>query len=827
MSGPFGSSQWMTASGDFEIRHSLRMNAADVPELKYQPSSDSNRRTWTYSFWTKRSSFDSTHQVMFEARDGDAGSSDNIKWEDGQLAVILQDGTLGRLKSTALFRDVTSWYHIVVAVDTTQGTNTNRVKIYVNGVQLTSFTGTNTYPSQNDQTRVNMANADQQWGNTRHPDNDFGLHGYLAEINFVDGAQLAPTAFGEYNDYGQWIPISPECTYGTEGYRLQFNNSTASAAGIGLDTSGNGHNFTPDNIVATDQVIDSPTNNFATVNNLDSFAANSNITLKQGNLNLDFNSDSGNSVICGTFPVASGKWYFEFAWSSGSAMVGIAATSVELEVRNFAGTSNKSFQYNPNGRVYNGGGNYEQETTWSDGDVIGVAFDLDNSKIYFAKNNTWQNSGDPAAGSNTQFDISNIGEVVPVFGNGGAAYDAYANFGQDSSFNATKTAQGNTDSGGIGDFYYTPPTGFKALCTKNLPEPSIVPTEHFKTVLYTGDTATDRDIQVGFRPGWTWIKKRNGEQAHMIWDIMRGGTKRLSTNVNNAEATDSDGVDTGKTNAQIGGGGGFRLLQSNGAQNTNGDTYVSWNWFATDSGGVANNAGQIDSSNNVNTTAGFSIVTYTGVGGEPKTVGHGLGVSPDWLMVKRRDASSNWVVWTKDLDDKYAFEGLNTVGAAITGGSPYSKYVDAVSSTLVTLGDDSGVNHDNGTFVMYCFASKAGYSKVGTYVGNGAANGPFVYTGFRPAWVMVKSSSMTNSETNWVIWDNKRNGYNDNIQLFANDDMAEGRRDDDGGAGVSEIDFLATGFKHRDATWAQNGSDGATFVYLAFAETPFKYSNAR
>ena len=150
-----------------------------------------------------------------------------------------------------------------------------------------------------------------------------------------------------------------------------------------------------------------------------------------------------------------------------------------------------------------------------------------------------------------------------------------------------------------------------------------------------------------------------------------------------------------------------------------------------------------------------------------------------------------------------------------------------MSSTLVTLGDDSGVNHDNGTFVMYCFASKAGYSKVGTYVGNGAANGPFVYTGFRPAWVMVKSSSMTNSETNWVIWDNKRNGYNDNIQLFANDDMAEGRRDDDGGAGVSEIDFLATGFKHRDATWAQNGSDGATFVYLAFAETPFKYSNAR
>ena len=255
MSGPAGSSQWMYASGDYQIANSLRFVDEDVPELLWPASAHSggNRRTFTHSLWVKRGlSITSTHQVIFEARDGDDGSSDNIKFENGQLCVIYQDGTLGRLKSTALFFDSSAWYHIVVAVDTTQGTNTNRIKVYVNGVQLTSFTDANTYMDQNADTRTSYASSDQQYGNSRHPDNDHGLDGYLAEVNFVDGLQLTPASFAETDDdYGHWKPKKYAGAYGDEGYYLDFKSSGVGTAGtttIGADRSGNTNHFTSDNV---------------------------------------------------------------------------------------------------------------------------------------------------------------------------------------------------------------------------------------------------------------------------------------------------------------------------------------------------------------------------------------------------------------------------------------------------------------------------------------------------------------------------------------------------------------------------------------------------
>jgi len=233
----------MYASGEdaFTIDQSLRFEDGDVPELLFTPSSTGNRKTWTMSLWAKRGSFSSTHQVIFEARDGDSGSSDNIKWENEQLCVILQDGTLGRLKSTAAFRDVSAWYHIVVAVDTTQATNTNRIKVYVNGTQLTSFTGTNTYPSEDDDTRVNWSSSDHQFGNARNPDNDHGLHGYLAEVHHIDGTALTPTSFGETGDYGEWKPKEVSgLTYGTNGFYLSFAGGGVMSATGGNSTATDG-----------------------------------------------------------------------------------------------------------------------------------------------------------------------------------------------------------------------------------------------------------------------------------------------------------------------------------------------------------------------------------------------------------------------------------------------------------------------------------------------------------------------------------------------------------------------------------------------------------
>ena len=226
MSGPFGSSQWMYKSGDYEIANSLRFVDEDVPELLWPASAHSggNRRTFTHSLWVKRGlSITSTHQVIFEARDGDDGSSDNIKFENGQLCVIYQDGTLGRLKSTALFFDSSAWYHIVVAVDTTQGTNTNRIKLYVNGARVTDFSTGPAYPSQDTDGDINddvlhVIGKDSWASRTYHFD------GYLSEVHFIDGTAYQADSFGEYNKYGQWVPIKPQVTYGTNGFKLEFKS---------------------------------------------------------------------------------------------------------------------------------------------------------------------------------------------------------------------------------------------------------------------------------------------------------------------------------------------------------------------------------------------------------------------------------------------------------------------------------------------------------------------------------------------------------------------------------------------------------------------------
>ncbi len=466
-----------TQDTGYEISNSLRFNASDVPELLITPSSDGNRKTWTMSLWTKRGAFSSTHQVIFEARNGDGGSSDNIKWENEQLCIILQDGTLGRLKSTAAFRDVSAWYHIVVAVDTTQGTNTDRVKIYVNNVQLTSFTGTNTYPSQNDDTRVNWSSADQQFGNARHPDNDHGLHGYLADVNLIDGQALTPSSFGETNDNGVWIPKKYTGSYGTNGFFLEFQQTgtSANSSGMGADTSGNDNHLTPDNLAATDVTTDTPTNNFCTWNPLVVRGGSDDLVYTEGNTGVSSNQHATNNYTFGTQGFANGKWYWEVECETvgGEMHLGIvdsgsSTTGYPSTVRDYRSNGNKELD---------GGSATSFGNTYTDGDIIGVAVDLDNTSIYYSKNGTWQNSGDPESGSSktgaayTDISSTNFPNfVLPwVAGagvNGGADMKAFANFGNPPF----SISSGNADANGYGNFEYAVPSGFYSLCTKNLAE---------------------------------------------------------------------------------------------------------------------------------------------------------------------------------------------------------------------------------------------------------------------------------------------------------------------------------------------------------------------
>jgi len=345
------------------------------------------------------------------------------------------------------------------------------------------------------------------------------------------------------------------------------------------------------------------------------------------------------------------------------------------------------------------------------------------------------------------------------------------------------------------------------------------PSAYFHTQLFTGtgsELSVTNDANAGdFKPDWIWIKQRNASTNHGLFDSSRGVTKNLKSDSTDAESTEAQSVKTFNTD-------GFTLGTS-GDYNGSSDTHVAWQWIAnggttTTNDASATSVGSLDSVYQANTTAGFSIVTYTGAGGN-QTIAHGLGAVPNVIFIRRRDGGGDWTSYHSDLGAE-KFMRLNSINAK---GDQATYFNDtSPTSTVFTVGNAGDVNTSTGTHVAYCFAEKQGYSKFGTYTGNGNSDGPFIYTGFKPAWIMVKSSSMSNSETNWVIWDNKRNGYNvNNVQIFPNQSWAEGQRDDNGGANVADLDILSNGFKQRESTWAQNGQNGAVFIYMAFAESPF------
>ena len=328
------------------------------------------------------------------------------------------------------------------------------------------------------------------------------------------------------------------------------------------------------------------------------------------------------------------------------------------------------------------------------------------------------------------------------------------------------------------------------------------PTDYFNTVLYTGNGGSQNITGVGFSPDWVWLKGRNNANNHNLNDTVRGVNKQLYADINNAETTatthltafDSDGF----------------TLGNDGAVNGSSDTYVSWNWKA---GGSAssNSNGSITSCVSANTTAGFSIVTYTGNGTAGATVGHGLGSIPQWIIVKVRNTTNEWVVYHTSLGATKFIE-MNSTGASQTSSTRFND--TEPTSSVFSLGTAAGLNTSSDTHVAYCFAEKKGYSKFGSYTGNGNADGTFVYTGFRPAWILYKNTSTAD---NWFLHDNKRQGFNETNQyLLAEDSRAE----------LTDMGFeiLSNGFKLRQTFNSVNGS-GASYIYLAFAESPFVNSN--
>ena len=450
----------------YDIDNSLRFNEADDSKLVFDPADDDNKRTFTFSFWMKPAvgDYGGDHNNVFSVRPS-AGSYNMLVHRTGGEFLIEMNGTGDVLKTNRLFRDPSAWYHIVMAIDTTDGTASNRVKFYVNGTEETSFATDN---------RSNLSqNTDMLWGGAQphqisgDPTGNYFYGGYLAEIHFVTGSQLAPSSFGETNDNGVWIPKKFAGSHGTNGFFLEFKQTgtSANASGIGADTSGGTNHFTPTNLAATDVTVDTPTNNFCTLNPL--HKSTSNVLLSEGNLKAVLNQTSGWQHAAGTMAVKNGKWYWEAKALNVAATdkTSIGVVEFETDGVNFINNTNKDI-INGNTAGITGHGAGVGSYSYAEGDIINVAMDMDNNKIYYGKNGTYFGNLNPASGSgSTTQTVNNSRFSVPVVG-------GYADSSWEMNFGVPQfsISSGNSDADGFGNFEFAVPSGFFALCTKNLAE---------------------------------------------------------------------------------------------------------------------------------------------------------------------------------------------------------------------------------------------------------------------------------------------------------------------------------------------------------------------
>ena len=793
-----------SAAGGYDIEQSLRFNSADTPTMTHTPAGAGNRTTWTFSCWVKRcESTDSgstgAHSLLSSAvASGVTAGKTDIRFTETNDLLFQNyyyhspDEYNYLIRTNAKYRDPGAWYHVVAVWDTSNGTADNRMRLYVNGEQVTSMQ-LRTNPSSSFESHMNSGTAFQIADYTATANTE--LNGYLAEVHFIDGQALTPASFGETNsDTNQWQAIEYSGSYGSNGFYLKFQDSAA----LGDDSSGNTNDFTATNLVATDQVLDSPTRNYCTLNALD-FSTG---TLSEGNLKWVSTGAAGNGAFGSfAFDIAStdNKYYFEVLKVSGESVIGVVPDNVLPS--NLSRPGSYTY-YSESGTKYSGVTSSTYGASYTDGDIISVA--VGAGSITFYKNGASQ--GVAFTGLTGDFKPA-LYEVTATF---------VANFGQDSSFAGAKTTQGN---GGDGeDFYYTPPTGYKALNTDNLDDPAIaLPTDHFETVLYTGTGASHTISSLDFAPDLTWHKSRSYGSSNALFDSVRGGNNVLSSNGTGAEVTYSDMITAFSSN-------GF-TMGADASQawiNQSSYTYASWNWKA---GGTAssNTDGSLTTSVSANTTAGFSIISYTGDDTQNSTIGHGLSQAPELAIFKPRGSSSNeWTIWMGHITGTYnEYLYLNTTAALASSAYYFGTSGPVATASTLKLGESGRTNNSASPgMICYAFHSVEGYNKIGSYNPNNSTDGPFIYTGFKPSFVLIKAMTGPDGRS-WAIEDNKRDPYNPaDKHLNPNLSNAEAV------SSVHYVDFVSNGFKLRNAHQWSNYT-GYTYFYLAFAESPFKTANAK
>jgi hypothetical protein len=800
------------SSGGYDINNSLRFRGTSVSSYLNRTLTTPTLGTkWTWSGWIKRGALFATKPDQVLLATQGAGAQGSIFFNSADFISLAFGGAIRR-NAVAVLRDPSAWYHVVVSVDTTQASEPNRAILYINGIQQTWTTSSAI--TQNDTTQINQAVVHNIGANSGAGAPSY-FDGYMAEVNFIDGQALTPSSFGSTNaTTGVWQPARYTGTFGTNGFYLKFSDiatTSGSNAGLGKDFSGNANYWTTNNISVTagvtyDAMIDSPTLTSATVANYATlnpvYKSASQPTFSNANLTVAGNTNNYQNSFS-TIGVTSGKWYAEIVVTgtpNSANMIGVSnqtQLNYLCSTADILGTSSGGTGYGyyiHNGNKYSAGTSTTYGNSIASGDIVGIALDLDNGKIWFSKNGTWQASGDPAAGTNAAF----TGIASDTWSIGSTSYSTGA-----TSLNHTF---------GQRPFSYTPPTGFVRLNTYNLPDSTIKKgNSYMDATLYTGTGATLSITNAGsFKPDFIWTKCRSNVVDNCLVDAVRGGNKILYSNLTNVEDTASfiDSFNTGGYTINSGAGGGG---------NTNTRTYVGWQWQAGQGSTSSNTSGSITSTVSVNTTAGFSVVTYTGNGTSGATVGHGLGVAPKMIINKSRATSAtDWGVYHASNGNTGAVF-LNDTSAFITNSGYWNNTSPA--SSVFTLGLAANFNQSGQTYVAYCWAEIAGFSKAFSYTGNASTDGPFVFCNFRPRFILFKNSSAV---TVWIIFDTARNTYN-----FVDTQLRPNASDADNSAGSAfSMDILSNGFKVRSSDSNFNGS-GNTIIGMAFAENPFKNSNAR
>ena len=787
-------------STGYEIDQSIRFNNDDSPVMSRSFGTPTDRNKFTYAFWIKSTSQAGGYNLGINVTGGVtfAGmvfNGNNMAFYDYTSGSASIDVRSTFTSDVGKFQDYSAWYHAVFAYDSDQGTDTDRIKFYINGVQfpVASLVGPSggsvVWPSSGFNSQFNASG-------TTHTisDNVNGkLDGYMAEIYFIDGQALEPTSFGEFNPSGVFVPIEYSGAFGDNGFFIDGRDSSD----LGDDESGNGNDFSTSGLTTSDQVIDSPTNNMPILN----FLSKGTGTLSDGNLQYTGVSGNWSNARVNLLVPDTGKWALRMksADSYQQILVGLCAPDsacpyTDIDVNGVAQIRYNTFDGNFVTRVTGSLVNDTGAPTTAAQTFFQLLFDMDNGKMGVAADD---------ATSGTFADISTYSALDL---NGASLKTARQPFVQ--AYSGVSSGAGVIiDAGQSG--WTTTVTGFKNLILANLPTPAISDgSKHFDTKLWTGNDTDGRAITgYNFSPDWVWIKSRSGAYSHNITDTVRGVGNYIQSNTNDAEV-DGPGA-FGSTLAFT--SDGFTLdngTSDNLFVNAGGETYAGWAWEGNGSGS-SNTDGDITSTVSANTTSGFSILTYTGNGSDNQEIGHGIGIAPKMIFSKRRDASSsNWTMYHDAVGiNQVMYLNLTNLPASNT-----EQYRATPTSSVYTVGVGGDINASSGTYVAYCFAEVEGFSKMGSYVANASTDGPFVYCGFLPAFVIFFSIAGS-SAGRWML-DGTRSSFNAADKIVqANSHGAES-------SGTSyELDFVSNGFKIRTAS--DFNSSGRTIAYAAFAKHPF------